>query len=365
MNRLKLISLCTIFSLSLLQAADPKTQSDKTGNEELALPDYITVPASLHALAQRKPEKVSLNEQDPITHLTFKEHIKCSHDKDLPWIMVAYRRLLNEKNLNCDYADAIAFIHKYVTFTGGNCREERPLKKPRSMDVTHTEPISISLTYYACTMPNKNPSQVEVRYLGSQIELGRQNSFLRALLEAVSSNEPSAAAQNVLAQYFHDSKDFKRAVKWLQRAVEKGDPNAMFDLGTFCMVRANLAREEAAKKIYLDALFAKGVLCAKLGDRVRAEQLWKAAADEGHRDAMFNLGRLCDGLVYRGMLFDNKGDKDTAGQLWRVAASNGNLHATLSLWTLYEDRAEELWRAAAHKGHVNAKLHLERMQQSQ
>ena len=115
MNTLKLISLCPILSLSLLQAADPDTQSDKMHNEECALPDYITVP---DVFGQGKPEKVSSNNKDSITHLTFKEHIQRADNKDLLWIMVSNQLLINNEALACNYYnDARAFNNRYMALS--------------------------------------------------------------------------------------------------------------------------------------------------------------------------------------------------------------------------------------------------------
>ena len=81
MSRLKLISLSTVLGLSLLQAADP---TDKTSKEKCALPDRIRLPHLLSVFDRKEPEKVSLARKDPITGLTFEEHIKRACDKDLP-----------------------------------------------------------------------------------------------------------------------------------------------------------------------------------------------------------------------------------------------------------------------------------------
>ena len=351
-------SFIAIVNLLPLQAAE---HPEKTCNEKLVLSDWITLPHSLHTFGQGEiTEKVFLKNKDYITLDTFKQHIKYAHKQDLPWIMVAYLWLSNEEGLARDYADAIAFNKWHIDFTKENYKKKCQWKD--TMHLLHHTPICLP-SYYACTVSQTVHGQVEVTYLGSLNELQDKTSALRALLEAASLPEPSPAAENLLAIYFHHNKDYKRAEKWYKQAAVKENVEAKFNLGLLYnqqedTYEAQAYWETAAAEGSIKAMFNLGVLYYNKRDKNKAQAQWKVAAAKGNIKARVNFGLS----LYK------KGYTAKAEEQLRIAAAKGSRDAEVNLGTFYyyedkdKDKAREWWKSAAAKGSGEAKLNLEMLQ---
>lgn len=175
---------------------------------------------------------------------------------------------------------------------------------------------------------NRKLTQEELS-LKNEIQSLIDNSNFDAALKALDALEKIDEVSSFSRKgyvYFLKS-DIPNAEKYYQKAVEKGDVDAMFGLG---------------------------FLYDEIKNIEDSEKYYRMAAEGGHTGAMFNLG----------LLFENE-KKDTAGaeRYFLMGAENGNAKAMAMLGLLYEDKrniagAEKYYLMAVKNGDVNAMIRL-------
>ncbi|MDQ2863048.1 MAG: sel1 repeat family protein, partial [Bacteroidota bacterium] len=148
--------------------------------------------------------------------------------------------------------------------------------------------------------------------------------------------------------------DFSKAEQYYLMAVEKGNEQAMLNLGFFYMDAEK--DYDKAEKYYLmavekeneQAMFNLGVLYKNVKkDYDKAEKYYLMAVEKGNEQAMFNLG-----FLYQ----DVEKDYDKAEQYYLMAVEKGDDMAMVSLGVLYNyikkdyDKAEKYFLMAVKKG---------------
>jgi TPR repeat protein len=178
------------------------------------------------------------------------------------------------------------------------------------------------------------------------------------------------------------ARDYAMAREWYEKAADKGDANAMFELGVLYSngqdsngqgvpqdyAKAREWFEKAADKDNSGAMFYLGVLYADgLGvaqDYSKAREWYEKAADKGHAGAMSNLG------VFYGNGQGVAQDYTKAREWFEKAAEKDDTNAMGNLGLLYENgdgvakdhaKAREWYEKAADKGHAGAKAQLEQL----
>ncbi|MBL9214379.1 MAG: SEL1-like repeat protein [Opitutaceae bacterium] len=182
-------------------------------------------------------------------------------------------------------------------------------------------------------------------------------------------------AQNALGNAYTNAqlglpRDYAEALKWYQRAAEKGYAAAQFNLGLAYELGRGVAADEtvafrhylrAAEQGFAAAQFNVGnMYAAGRGvpqDLFEANVWYKQAAENGVAEAQFNLG-----LAYesgRGI----KRDEAQAARWYRQAAERGLASAQYNLGLLLEDgrglakdeaQAARLYRSSAEQGFAPA-----------
>lgn len=156
----------------------------------------------------------------------------------------------------------------------------------------------------------------------------------------------------------------------LRNLAEEGDPTAMNELGIFLMTGRGVEPDpeeavrwfgKAAQQGHVDGIFNMGKAFdqgAGVPENERkAVNWWKKAAAAGSRDAMYSLGRL--------YLADHRIVHRTAKAIhwYECAVAEGDIEAMHALGEIYlgrwggpfmPERAMELYRKAAEAGHIGA-----------
>ena len=179
---------------------------------------------------------------------------------------------------------------------------------------------------------------------------------------------------------YYDDKNYIEAIKYFQKAAEKGNANAQYNLGCCYEYGKGVSVDyteavkwyrKAAEKEYADAQFNLGC-CYENGkgvsqDYTEAVKWYRKAAEQGQADAQFNLGYCYE--YGKGV----SQDYTEAVKWWRKAAEKGNANAQNSLGDCYyygggvsKDYTEAVkwYRKAADRGHEKAKKALERLRKS-
>ena len=157
-------------------------------------------------------------------------------------------------------------------------------------------------------------------------------------------------------------KDYDKAEQYYLMAVEKGDDDAMVNLG---ILYKNVKKDyDKAEQYYLmavekgneRAMVNLGILYKNVKkDYDKAEQYYLMAVEKGNDDAMVNLGLLYD---------DVKKDYDKAEQYYLMAVEKANERAMFNLGFLYDDvkkdydKAEQYYLMAVEKGNDDAMVNL-------
>ena len=136
-----------------------------------------------------------------------------------------------------------------------------------------------------------------------------------------------------------------------RRADEHGHSGAARELGTLFLLAgdhegAKDAFRRADERGHLEAAFDLGQLLAEEGDRPAAKQAFRRAVERGHLHAGFDLG----------VLVLEEGDHTAAEALFRHADERGNAQAACNLGVLLEQRgdrdgASQAYRRADERGH--------------
>ena len=145
-------------------------------------------------------------------------------------------------------------------------------------------------------------------------------------------------------------------IEWVRRAAEQGFAEAQFVLGLMYDSGMGVPEEEAERD------FRFGLLVFGLSvprDAAEAVRWFRMAAEQGHIEAQFRLGRMYD----FGMSVPE--DNAEAVRWYRMAAEQGNARAQLRFGHMYdfgagvpEDKAEAVrwYRMAAGQGNAEAQF---------
>ena len=179
---------------------------------------------------------------------------------------------------------------------------------------------------------------------------------------------------------YYDDKNYIEAIKYFQKAAEKGNANAQYNLGCCYEYGKGVSVDyteavkwyrKAAEKEYADAQYNLGY-CYENGkglsqDYTEAVKWYRKAAEQGHANAQYNLG--CCYEFGKGV----SPDYTEAVKWYRKAAEQGQADAQFNLGDCYEygrgvskdyTEAVKWYRKAADRGHEKAKKALERLRKS-
>jgi len=185
-------------------------------------------------------------------------------------------------------------------------------------------------------------------YANGQVNLGliyegipqKSNESIAAYRSAALQNNPRGQFHlgRVLSNQHHHVED----VKWLRKAADQGDTEAMYALGFQYYFGWGVARDmnmaidwfrKAADRGRADAQNMLGGMYEKgdgvLADRSEAMRWYRRAADQGHEDAQTNLARMYE---------EGRGEQSFAEAVtwYRKAAAQGYAEAEYALGLMYE-----------------------------
>ncbi|WP_405056067.1 sel1 repeat family protein [Kribbella sp. NBC_01505] len=153
-----------------------------------------------------------------------------------------------------------------------------------------------------------------------------------------------------LAVMLHESGDPLKAERLFRVAADAGISGAMYNLGIGLVERGELVEAERWFRVAADAgfpaaMYNLGILLAGRGELVETERWFRAAASAGFPDAMYSLGFVLDG----------RGESVEAERWFRAAADAGFTGAMFSVGLMLDgrgelDEAERWYRAAADAG---------------
>ena len=163
-----------------------------------------------------------------------------------------------------------------------------------------------------------------------------------------------ADAMNNLGVLYYNEGDKEKAKEWLEKSASKGDVGAMYNLGILYYEEGDKEKakewlEKSAAKGNMKAMYNLGVLYENEGDKAKAKEWYEKSASKGDTDTMNNLGAL----------YENEGDKEKAKEWYEKSAAKGNAYAMYNLGALYENegdkaKAKEWYEKIAAKGDVEA-----------
>lgn len=192
-------------------------------------------------------------------------------------------------------------------------------------------------------------------------------------------------AQYQLARAFKEgkltTKNIEQYIKWLTAASKGNSGAARFDLSNCYFTGEGVEKSDELGVYWLkEAISLKEfraytkmalILLSKLETKEtgisdelkKAEQLLRAAANQGDPLAQYNLG-----LIYKTGLQGLNGDEVESLRWLLNASENGNLDAQNELGYIYtfgskkikknDEEALKWWKKAAEKGHVEAQYNL-------
>jgi len=170
------------------------------------------------------------------------------------------------------------------------------------------------------------------------------------------------AMVNLGILYKNEKKDIAGAEKYYQMAIEKGDINAMVNLG---ILYKNEKKDIAGAEKYYQMAIEKGNARAMVNlgylymnekkDIAGAEKYYQMAIEKGDTRAMINLGYLYE---------SEKKDIVGAEKYYQMAIEKGDTQAMVNLGYLYEEEkkdiagAEKYYQMAIEKGNTDAMFNL-------
>lgn len=178
----------------------------------------------------------------------------------------------------------------------------------------------------------------------------------RVQVDALPEPTPEAAEEFRRGEALRDEGKTQEAEQAYRSATEHGDPEAAFRLGDLLWTEgrpddAKVAFEQAARAGFGPAKVQLGWLVLNEdGDRSEAASWWRAAAEQGHTEAAYQLAEL----------LWSEGKPDDAMTFFTQAAESGHVQAAYQLgWLLKNEKADEpgalyWWKRAATPGHVDA-----------
>ena len=157
-----------------------------------------------------------------------------------------------------------------------------------------------------------------------------------------------------LGALYYEQRDKTKTIEWYEKAAEKGNDWAMFSLGVLYSKQRDYAKaiewsEKAVEKGNGMAILFLGELYSEQGDYAKAIEWYEKLAEKGSGWAMVCLGEL----------YYEQGDKTKAIEWFEKAAEKGNDLAMCVLGALYYEqrdktKAIEWFEKAAKKGNTDA-----------
>lgn len=167
--------------------------------------------------------------------------------------------------------------------------------------------------------------------------------------------------------------DNEKARSWYEKAAAHGDldDDELIDLAHLYYIDDNVHNNRKKALKWLKRAVARGNVCAMvwIGDMyfeggggvwpnlIRAEEWYQRAAAEGNDEAMYKLGTL----------YTEVNQYDSAKKWWEQSAAAGNAAAMCALGDLYDEglgvpedleKALSLWEQAAAAGDLDARARL-------
>jgi len=183
-----------------------------------------------------------------------------------------------------------------------------------------------------------------------------KSKSIEYLLEAKERGDINAI--NNLGILYEEEEEIKKAEKYYLEAIEKGDISALYNLG---LLYVDINQKGKAEKYYLEAIEAGnvsalnnlGVLYSEINEKEKAEQYYLEAIEKGDINSFNNLA----------ILYKEEGDIKKSEQYYLEAKERGDVSAINNLGTLYADinekeKAEQYYLEAIEKGDVDSLYNL-------
>jgi Flp pilus assembly protein TadD len=211
----------------------------------------------------------------------------------------------------------------------------------------------LDLTYQlADCQPEKGDLPTKYKDLREEIKkLEESGEFEKALaLVEEIENEEDGVKFGMKGYFYTDLQKEKEAEKYYLLAIEKGDINAIYNLGRLYQ---NQGKEKEAEKYYLLAIEngvieASGnlaLLYGKQGKEKEAEKYYLLAIENGDTEASYNLA----------LLYGNHGKEKEAEKYYLLAIENGVIEALNNLAILYFLNNKEKSKALSYISNYNEK----------
>jgi len=184
--------------------------------------------------------------------------------------------------------------------------------------------------------------------LGYIFRKKNKSKSIEYLLEAKERGDINAI--NNLGILYEEEEEIKKAEKYYLEAIEKGDINALYNLG---LLYVDINQKGKAEKYYLEAIEAGnvsalnnlGVLYSEINEKEKAEQYYLEAIEKGDINSFNNLA----------VLYKEGGEIEKAEQYYLEAIEKGHVSALSNLGALYADiyekeKAEQYYLEAIEKG---------------
>ena len=179
-----------------------------------------------------------------------------------------------------------------------------------------------------------------------------KSKSIEYLLEAKERGDINAI--NNLGILYEEEEEIKKAEKYYLEAIEKGDISALYNLG---LLYVDINQKGKAEKYYLEAIEAGnvsalnnlGVLYSEINEKEKAEQYYLEAIEKGDINSFNNLA----------VLYKEGGEIEKAEQYYLEAIEKGHVSALSNLGALYADiyekeKAEQYYLEAIEKGDINS-----------
>lgn len=163
--------------------------------------------------------------------------------------------------------------------------------------------------------------------------------------------ELSLAMNKIAGLYAHGegvAQDYTEAMAWLKKAIDKGNVDAMFNMGL--MVENGMGTkpndydalywyQQAAQEDHTEAMFKTALVYEAVKRNYETALHWyKKAAEKGHVEAMFNIGQIyaCVGQMHVGNMGFPQ-DYSQAIFWYKKAAEYGDTEALQKIVALHEN----------------------------
>ena len=232
----------------------------------------------------------------------------------------------------------------------------------------------------------KELSKSDLKLLDEAKSYVTNNDFNKCLAKLNQIKDKESISSIYALVYHLGLKEYDKAEKYYLKAIEKGNVDALFNIGNLYSDQKEYDKAEkyylkAIEKGNVDALFNIGNLYSDQKEYDKAEKYYLKAIEKGNVDALFNIGNLysdqkeydkaekyylkaiekgdVDALLNIGYLYSEQNKYDKAEKYYLEAIEKGNVDALLNIGYLYSDqkeynKAEKYYLEAIEKGNVDA-----------